>query len=56
MSYQISTARTVTWQEFAGLMDSVGWGGGYDEVSFQRSYSAYPLVVHARADEGMLLG
>ncbi|MNY01899.1 putative acetyltransferase [compost metagenome] len=56
MSYQISTARTVTWQEFAELMESVGWGDGYDEASFQRSYSAYPLVVHARADEGPLLG
>ncbi|MDM0021626.1 GNAT family N-acetyltransferase [Variovorax saccharolyticus] len=56
MSYQISTARTVTWQEFAELMESVGWGGGYDEESFERSYRAYPLVVHARADDGVLLG
>lgn len=37
-------------------MESVGWGGGYDEASFQRSYHAYPLAVHARADDGMLLG
>lgn len=45
MSYQISTARTVTWQEFSELMEAVGWGGGYDKASFQRSYSAYPPVV-----------
>lgn len=56
MSYQISHARTVTWQEFADLMESVGWGKGYDAASFRRSYDAYPLVVHARADDGLLLG
>jgi len=57
MSYQIATTRTVTWWEFADLMESVGWGRGYDEASFQRSYQAYPLVVHARrADDGVLLG
>ena len=56
MGYQISTDRTVTWQEFAGLMESVGWGAGYDEATFRRSYAAYPLVVHARSDDGVLLG
>jgi GNAT superfamily N-acetyltransferase len=56
MRYEISTARTVTWQDFSDLMASVGWGDGYDEASFQRSYHAYPLVVHARADDGTLLG
>lgn len=56
MSYQISSERTVTWQEFAALMASVGWGDGYDEISFLRSSGAYPLVVHARSDEGVLLG
>lgn len=56
MDYQISSGRTVTWQEFAELMASVGWGDGYDESSFQRSYAAYPLVVHARSGKGVLLG
>lgn len=56
MSYQISANRTVTWQEFAALMTSVGWGEGYDEISFLRSNRAYPLVVHARSHEGVLLG
>ena len=56
MSYQISSNRTVTWQEFAALMTAVGWGEGYDEISFRRSSRAYPLVVHARSHEGVLLG
>jgi GNAT superfamily N-acetyltransferase len=37
-------------------MASVGWGEGYDEISFQRSSCAYPLVVHARSGDGALLG
>lgn len=54
--YKISTERTVTWQEFAALMSSVGWGNGCDEASFLRSSRAYPLIVNARADNGALLG
>lgn len=56
MRYQISSDRTVSWQEFAELMASVGWGDGYDGMTFERSNTAYPLVVHARSDEGLLLG
>jgi hypothetical protein len=56
MNDGVSTDRTVTWQEFAGLMESVGWGKGYNEALFLRSCRAYPLVAHARADEGVLLG
>jgi GNAT superfamily N-acetyltransferase len=37
-------------------MASVGWGEGYDEMSFLRSNGTYPLVVHARSHEGQLLG
>lgn len=56
MNYTISNERTVTWQEFGHLMESVGWGSGYDEALFVRSNGSYPLVVHARADSGALLG
>lgn len=56
MRYQISSDRTVSWQEFAELMVSVGWGDGYNEMTFERSNTAYPLVVHARSDGGLLLG
>ena len=56
MNYTISNERTVTWQEFGHLMASVGWGSGYDEASFELSHRAYPLVVHARAGSGALLG
>ncbi len=56
MIYRISTDRTVTWREFGDLMESVGWGKGYDEASFLRTCSAYPLIAHARADDGGLLG
>jgi len=55
MHHEISTERSVTWQEFSSLMDAVGWGG-CDEASFRRSYAAYPLVVHARARDGTLIG
>lgn len=56
MNCKISSDRTVTWQEFAALMASVGWGSGYDEASFLRSSRAYPLIVNARADNGELVG
>lgn len=56
MRYQLSSDRTVSWQEFAELMVAVGWGDGYDEISFLRSNVDYPLVVHARSEEGALLG
>lgn len=55
MSYQISTDRTVTWEEFSALMVAAGWGE-HDETAFVRSYAAYPLVVHARADDGAMVG
>ncbi len=56
MNYKVSTDRTVTWQEFGALMESVGWGSGYDEAAFASTSRAYPLIAHARSDEGMLLG
>jgi GNAT superfamily N-acetyltransferase len=55
MQYTIATDRTLAWPEFSDLMQSVGWSG-YDEQSFLRASSAYPLVVHARNTEGQLIG
>ncbi|MFT3721285.1 GNAT family N-acetyltransferase [Pseudorhodoferax sp.] len=56
MTFAISTERTVTASEFARLLDSVGWGGDDDAAAFERSYAAYPLVVHAREADGTLIG
>ena len=36
-------------------MVAAGWGE-HDETAFVRSYAAYPLVVHARADDGAMVG
>lgn len=56
MNYEISTDKTVTWLEFSALMAAVGWGE-HDEASFVRSYTAYPLVAHARSSgDGAVVG
>ncbi|BEP94430.1 hypothetical protein GmRootA79_28140 [Acidovorax sp. A79] len=55
MGYQISTDKTVTWREFSALMAAVGWGE-HDEALFLRSCRAYPLVAHARMDDGAVVG
>lgn len=56
MTFAISTERTVTALEFAELTEAVGWGGNEDAAAFERSYAAYPLVVHARDEGGRLVG
>lgn len=56
MIFAISTERTVTASEFADLTDAAGWSGNEDAAAFQRSYAAYPLVVHARDADGRIVG
>lgn len=53
---RIWTERTVHWTEFADLMQSVGWGRGYDAALFRRPSAADPLVVHARCADRVLFG
>lgn len=56
MSVTLHTDRNIHWSEFAALMESAGWGAGYSEEQFLTSCGAYPLVVHARATDGALVG
>jgi GNAT superfamily N-acetyltransferase len=44
--------------ELISLMASVGWGdeSAYDAELVSRSVSTYPLIAHARADDGSLVG
>lgn len=46
MMFAISTKRKVTALEFAELTDVLGWGGNEYTAAFERSYAAYPFVVH----------
>jgi GNAT superfamily N-acetyltransferase len=56
MDHKIHKNKAVSVDEFASLMQSVGWGNDYDRAAVRRSIAAYPFVAHARDNNGQLIG
>lgn len=56
MPYSIHTDKNISAPEYSVLMESVGWGSGYDEEIVRRSITAYSFVAHVRSESGVLWG
>ncbi|WP_133510727.1 GNAT family N-acetyltransferase [Candidatus Thiosymbion oneisti] len=57
-SFQVFTDKRIEPEEFAELMDSVGWGSieEYDSHEIRDSIESYTFIAHIRDEMGLLVG
>jgi GNAT superfamily N-acetyltransferase len=56
MNYLLHEDKKITPEEYCRLMESAGWGSGYDLEAVIRSINAYPFVAYARDHSGEVIG
>ncbi len=56
MRYTICIDKHISAAEYSALMESVGWGAGYQEDDVRQSINAYPFIAHARSAAGEMVG